>query len=162
MGAGRATPSAIDDRMRYWDDRESMQTTCVWIASTEAGPSRPKPLQGGTGQEAASDGAFKPKMNESCRTVTCTGQVIGLRWQARIRYPYQSSIAVGDGQRVPIKYRRIMSGCYLALWPVPVRATVCGLPPPPSEIETSAVRVPVAVGVNVTVMLQLAPAATLG
>jgi hypothetical protein len=100
--------------MRYWDDRESMQTTCVWIASTEAGPSRPKPLQGGTGQEAASDGAFKPKMNESCRTVTCTGQVIGLRWQARIRYPYQSSIAVGDGQSVPnqvhANYERLLLG----------------------------------------------------
>jgi hypothetical protein len=89
-------------------------------------------------------------------------QIVGLRRQVglAVRVNHQSPLAMVKA--FPIKYTRITSGCYLAVWPVPVRATVWGLPPPPSEIETSAVRVPVAVGVNVTVMLQLAPAATLG
>jgi hypothetical protein len=45
--------------------------------------------------------------------------------------------------------------------PVPVRLTDCGLPAALSVIVRAALRVPVAVGVNVTLMLQLAPAATL-
>jgi hypothetical protein len=69
---------------------------------------------------------------------------------------------VRPGQSDPIKHTRITSLRYLALWPVPVRATVWGLPPPPSEMETSAVRRPVVVGLKVTVMSQLAEAATLG
>jgi hypothetical protein len=45
--------------------------------------------------------------------------------------------------------------------PVPVRATVWGLAPPLSAIETEALRLPVAVGLNVTLMVQLADAARL-
>lgn len=45
--------------------------------------------------------------------------------------------------------------------PVPVSETVCGLPAALSVIETEAVRMPFAVGLKVTLMLQLAPAATL-
>jgi hypothetical protein len=44
---------------------------------------------------------------------------------------------------------------------VPVSATVCGLPPPSSLIDTEAVLVPAAVGVNVTLMVQVPAAATL-
>jgi hypothetical protein len=44
--------------------------------------------------------------------------------------------------------------------PVPVSATVCGLPAALSATLTFAVRVPEAVGVNVTLMEQDAPAAT--
>lgn len=42
--------------------------------------------------------------------------------------------------------------------PVPVKGTVCGLPPPVSLMETVALRVPLAVGVKVTLIVQLAPA----
>ena len=45
--------------------------------------------------------------------------------------------------------------------PVPVRPTVCGLLPALSVTETEAARVSVAVGLNVTLIVQLAPAATL-
>ena len=45
--------------------------------------------------------------------------------------------------------------------PVPDSEIFCGLPPPLSVIETAAVLAPVAVGVKVTLMVQLAPAATL-
>jgi len=45
--------------------------------------------------------------------------------------------------------------------PVPVRLTVCGLPLALSVTVSAPVRVPVAVGVNVTLIVQLAPAATL-
>src|SRR5258706_8336782 len=44
--------------------------------------------------------------------------------------------------------------------PVPVRSTVCGLLPALSVIVTAPRRVPVAVGVNVTLIVQLAPAAS--
>jgi hypothetical protein len=50
------------------------------------------------------------------------------------------------------------------LWyytPVPVRLTICGLPPPSSLTEIAAVRIPVWVGVKVALMVQFAPAATL-
>jgi hypothetical protein len=43
--------------------------------------------------------------------------------------------------------------------PVPLRATVCGLPTALSLILSVAVRVPVAVGRKVTLIVQLAPAA---
>ena len=43
--------------------------------------------------------------------------------------------------------------------PVPVRLTVCGLPPALSVIVIAPVCVPVAVGVNVTLIMQFAPAA---
>src|SRR5437660_901588 len=46
-----------------------------------------------------------------------------------------------------------------ALVPLPLKATVCGLPLALSVILTLALRVPVAVGVNVTLMVQEAPAA---
>jgi hypothetical protein len=46
------------------------------------------------------------------------------------------------------------------LVPVPVRATVCGLPLALSVMLTAAVRLPVAEGVKVTLIVQLAPAAT--
>ena len=45
--------------------------------------------------------------------------------------------------------------------PVPLSATVCGLPVASSAIKTLAVRLPVAPGVNVTEIVQLAPAARL-
>jgi len=45
--------------------------------------------------------------------------------------------------------------------PVPLRATVCGLPPPVSAIDSEALRAPCVPGVNVTVNVQLAPASTL-
>jgi hypothetical protein len=45
--------------------------------------------------------------------------------------------------------------------PVPERLTVCGLPAALSEMLTEAVRLPLAEGVNVTLIVQLAPAATL-
>src|SRR5579883_3268210 len=44
--------------------------------------------------------------------------------------------------------------------PVPVNATVCGLPTPLSRIVTVAERAPVRVGWNVTVIVQLDPAAS--
>jgi hypothetical protein len=43
--------------------------------------------------------------------------------------------------------------------PVPLKATVCGLPLALSAMETEAVRVPAAVGLNVTLIVQLALAA---
>ena len=45
--------------------------------------------------------------------------------------------------------------------PAPLRAAVCGLPPPLSLTAISAVRLPLAEGVKVTVMKQLVPDATL-
>jgi hypothetical protein len=42
--------------------------------------------------------------------------------------------------------------------PVPVRLTVCGLPPPLSVIESWATRLPLARGVNVTLIEHDAPA----
>jgi hypothetical protein len=71
-----------------------------------------------------------------------------------LRYPYESPAAI-------VTALQLITIRYLAVWPVPVRATVCGLPPPPSVTETSAVRRPLAVGLKVTVIVQLAPAATL-
>ena len=44
--------------------------------------------------------------------------------------------------------------------PVPVSATVCGLPTALSVMVTTPVLVPVAVGLKVTLRVQLAPAAT--
>jgi hypothetical protein len=44
--------------------------------------------------------------------------------------------------------------------PVPLRGTVCGLPLALSAIETDAVRVPLAAGLKMTLIVQLAPAAT--
>jgi hypothetical protein len=43
--------------------------------------------------------------------------------------------------------------------PVPVRATVCGLPGSESAMLTEAVRVPAAVGAKVTEIVQLAAVA---
>ena len=45
--------------------------------------------------------------------------------------------------------------------PVPVKATLCGLPDALSVIRSEALREPVAVGLNVTLIVQLAPAARL-
>jgi hypothetical protein len=45
--------------------------------------------------------------------------------------------------------------------PVPVSETVCGLPVASSVIVTAATRLPAAVGLNVTLIVQLAPPATL-
>ena len=47
-----------------------------------------------------------------------------------------------------------------ALAPLPLSATVCGLPLALSVMLTLALRVPVAEGVKVTLMVQEAPAAT--
>src|SRR5260221_6023947 len=44
--------------------------------------------------------------------------------------------------------------------PVPVKATVCGLPPALSVTETAPVREPAAVGVKVTEIVQVPAAAT--
>src|SRR6478609_2213556 len=41
-------------------------------------------------------------------------------------------------------------------FPVPIRLTVCGLPPPSSLTEIIAVSFPVSDGLNVTLMMQLA------
>src|SRR5581483_4069734 len=67
----------------------------------------------------------------------------------------RSGEATGDSLEspVPIKLR--------FYWPVPVRLTNCGLPPPLSAIETEALRAPIAVGVKVTVIVQLPPPTTL-
>src|SRR5205085_9850430 len=46
-----------------------------------------------------------------------------------------------------------------AATPVPLKATVCGLPHALSLIERLALRLPVAAGVKVTLMVQVAPAA---
>ena len=48
------------------------------------------------------------------------------------------------------------------LMPVPVSATLCGLPLAESLMLMLPMRVPTAVGVNVTLMVQDDPAATLG
>ncbi len=48
-----------------------------------------------------------------------------------------------------------------AVVPVPVRLTVWGLPVALSVRVTAAARVPLAAGVKVTLMVQLAPAATI-
>src|SRR6266851_5517223 len=48
----------------------------------------------------------------------------------------------------------------VAVEPIPVRLTDCGLPEVLSAMLKVPVRVPDAVGVNVTPMVQLAPAAT--
>jgi hypothetical protein len=45
--------------------------------------------------------------------------------------------------------------------PVPERLTVCGLPVASSATLREALRVPVAAGLKVTLIVQLAPAATL-
>ena len=45
--------------------------------------------------------------------------------------------------------------------PVPERLTACGLPLALSEMESDAARLPAEEGVNVTLIVQLAPAATL-
>jgi hypothetical protein len=45
--------------------------------------------------------------------------------------------------------------------PVPLSPAFCGLPPPLSLIETSAVRLPLTAGLKVTLVKQLPPAATL-
>jgi len=45
--------------------------------------------------------------------------------------------------------------------PVPLKLTVCGVPLALSAMERDALSVPVAPGVNVTLIVQLAPAATL-
>jgi hypothetical protein len=45
-------------------------------------------------------------------------------------------------------------------FPVPVRATVCGLPEALSATASEAVRVPAAVGLKDTLMVQLPPAAS--
>jgi hypothetical protein len=45
--------------------------------------------------------------------------------------------------------------------PVPERLTVCGLPLALSVMLSEAVRLPLAEGVNLTLIVQLAPAATL-
>jgi len=45
-------------------------------------------------------------------------------------------------------------------WPVPLSATLCGLPGPSSEMLRVPVRVPPAAGLKVTEMVQLAPALT--
>jgi hypothetical protein len=45
--------------------------------------------------------------------------------------------------------------------PVPVRATVCGLPVALSATDSDALRAPVAAGLKVTLMVQFAPAAKL-
>ena len=52
---------------------------------------------------------------------------------------------------------RLAAGAFVP--PVPVRLTVCGLPPALSLIETEPVRAPEAVGVKVTVTVQWAPGA---
>lgn len=44
--------------------------------------------------------------------------------------------------------------------PVPLSATVCGLPAASSPIEMLALRLPLALGENVALMVQLAPAAS--
>jgi hypothetical protein len=59
---------------------------------------------------------------------------------------------------VPGEALSAKSGAPVAM---PEKETVCGLPVALSAMETEAVRVPTAVGVKVTLMVQLAPTATL-
>jgi len=54
-----------------------------------------------------------------------------------------------------------LAGANFTTVPVPVRETVWGLPGALSVIESEAVSVPWAVGLNVTLMVHVAPAATL-
>ena len=54
-----------------------------------------------------------------------------------------------------------LAGTVKVVAPVPVRLIVCGLPAALSVIAREAVREPVAEGVKVTLIVQLAPAATL-
>ena len=49
---------------------------------------------------------------------------------------------------------------FLGHVPVPLSATLCGLPPPLSASDRAAIRGPVAVGMNRTVIVQLLPAPT--
>src|SRR5690349_977028 len=53
----------------------------------------------------------------------------------------------------------LRSAIAFVYWPVPVRAAVCGLPPPLSATLSVALRVPVAVGLNCMLTVQLAPPA---
>ena len=60
-----------------------------------------------------------------------------------------------------MKSKLRLVGTKLTSVPVPVSDTVCGLPLALSATESEPVRVPVAVGLKVTLIVQLAPAATL-
>src|ERR1700674_5026931 len=74
-------------------------------------------------------------------TVTvCAPLVVLIVWLAKVRLPVL----------------RLTAGAV----PVPLNATVCGLPLASSAIETLAVRLPVAVGVKVALIVQLAPTAS--
>jgi hypothetical protein len=60
----------------------------------------------------------------------------------------------------PLKARLVGVTLPTGTLPVPVRLTVCGLPPALSVMLIEAVRLPMAAGLNVTVIVQLPFAAT--
>ena len=76
--------------------------------------------------------------------------------------PTLVSVTIWAGLVAPMptapKFR--LEGESLAVVPIPVRLTFCGLPAALSVTLSIAVRVPDAVGLNSTLMLQLAPAAS--
>jgi hypothetical protein len=75
------------------------------------------------------------------------------------------TVTVWDGLVVPtscpVKVKVVGESVTAGAEPVPVRLTDCGLPEALSVIVKLAERLPAAVGVNVTLIVQVAPAATL-
>jgi hypothetical protein len=61
----------------------------------------------------------------------------------------------------PAKFRLVGASVTAGAVPVPVSATLCGLPRALSVMVTDALRFPVALGLKVTLIMQFAPAATL-
>ncbi len=59
---------------------------------------------------------------------------------------------------IPTEPKFKLVGKSLAVVPIPLSVTFCGLPAALSLILSAAVRVPDAVGLNLTLILQLAPA----
>jgi hypothetical protein len=82
----------------------------------------------------------------------------------RAAFPVLFSVTVWPALVVPrfwlVKVRLVGVAAATGALPVPVRVTVCGLPPALSVMLTEAVRAPVAAGVNVTLIVQLPLAAT--
>ena len=87
--------------------------------------------------------------------------VIAMPVTVKVVVPTLVSVTIWAGLVAPMptapKFR--LEGESLAVVPIPVRLTFCGLPAALSVTLSIAVRVPDAVGLNSTLMLQLAPAA---
>jgi len=70
-----------------------------------------------------------------------------------------ADVPSGTSPKLTVNGERVAEGAELL--PVPLRATDCGVPAALSATVRLAERLPVVVGVSVTLMIQLAPAATL-